>query len=146
MNDSILREICYVDTNIFVYLHDGNAPAKQRVSAQLCAAFSQTGRGRISVQVLAEWRNTMLRKFSHVVDKETRRQFIRLLEAWQPLAVTPALILRAEELCDTYNFSPYDSMHVQCALDMGCRWFLSEDMQDGLTVKGTLMLCNPYKD
>jgi predicted nucleic acid-binding protein len=28
---------------------------------------------------------------------------------------------------------------------MGCRWFLSEDMQDGLTVNGTLTVCNPYK-
>jgi predicted nucleic acid-binding protein len=145
MNDSILRDVCYVDTNIFVYLHDGSAPDKQRVSAQLCAAFAQTGKGRISVQVLSEWRNTMLRKFSGVVDKEMRRQFIRLLEAWQPLAVTPAVILRAEELCDKYKLSPYDSLHVQCALDMGCRWFLSEDMQDGLTVNGTLTFCNPYK-
>ncbi|WP_417912582.1 PIN domain-containing protein [Candidatus Electronema sp. TJ] len=146
MNDSILHDVCYVDTNIFVYLHDGSAPAKQRISAQLCAAFSQTGKGRISVQVLAEWRNTMMRKFSSQVDKEARRRFIRLLEAWQPLVVTPAVILRAEELCDKYKFSPYDSLHVQCALDMGCRWFLSEDMQDGLTVNGTLTFCNPYKE
>ncbi len=97
MNDSILSDICYLDTNIFVYLHDGSAPAKQRVSAQLCEAFSRTGKGRISVQVLSEWRNTMVRKFASVVDKETRRQFLRLLEAWQPLAVTPAIILRDEE-------------------------------------------------
>jgi predicted nucleic acid-binding protein len=91
MNDSILRDVCYVDTNIFVYLHDSSAPDKQHVSAQLCAAFAQTGRGRISVQVLSEWRNTMMRKFSGVVDKEMRRQFIRLLEAWHSRWPSPRL-------------------------------------------------------
>ncbi|CAK8720218.1 MAG: hypothetical protein CDV28_1584 [Candidatus Electronema aureum] len=100
MNDSILRDVCYLDTNIFVYLHDSNAADKQRVSA-----FAQTGMGRISVQVLSEWRNVMVRKFPHLVDKEARRQFIRLLEAWQPMAVTPAVILRARS-CATDTSSP----------------------------------------
>ncbi|MGX9726635.1 MAG: PIN domain-containing protein [Candidatus Electronema sp. VV] len=145
MSDSILQSVCYLDTNIFVYLHDSGDPQKRDISAQLWRHFLQTGSGRISVQVIAEWRNTMVRKFSQIVDKESRRKFIRLLDAWKPLVITSSIIMKAETLCDQYNFSPYDSVHVQCAIEQGCQYFLSEDMQDGLVVNEMLTFCNPYK-
>ena len=87
----------------------------------------------------------MIRKFSQVVSKEDRRKFIRLFVAWKPLVVTPSIILKAEDLCDRYHFSPFDAIHVQCALEQNCNYFLSEDMQHGLIVDGTLTFYNPYK-
>ena len=87
----------------------------------------------------------MVRKFPKVVDKESRRKFIRLLNAWKTLVITSSIIIKAETLCDQYNFSPYDSVHVQCALEQGCQYFLSEDMQDGLIFNETLTFCNPYR-
>ena len=145
MNDDISQSVCYLDTNIFVYMHDGNEVEKRSVSNRLYKSFLRTGRGRIAVQVIAEWRNTMVRKFPHFVTKEERRRFMRLLEVWNPLVITPLIIMKAEELCDHYHLSPYDSVHVQCALEQNCRYFLSEDMQDGLIVNNTLTFRNPYK-
>lgn len=145
MHGNYLNSVCYLDTNIFVYMHDEKDVLKQGISNALYKSFLNNGRGRISVQVIAEWRNTMIKKFLHVVDDETRRTFIHLLEAWNPLVIKPALLLKADELGDRYNFSPYDAIHVQCALEQGCHYFLSEDMQDGLVVNKTLTLCNPYR-
>ncbi|CAN2044890.1 PIN domain-containing protein [Candidatus Magnetomoraceae bacterium gMMP-1] len=106
MKGEYLDSICYLDTNIFVYMHDENEIEKREISNCLYKLFLQTGKGRIFVQVISEWRNTMIKKFSLVVSKEVRRNFIRLLEAWDPLVITPKLIFKADELCDCYNFSP----------------------------------------
>jgi predicted nucleic acid-binding protein len=136
--------ICYLDTNIWIYVFDQAAPAKQRVSKDILLHFHRTGRGRISVQIMSEWRNTMIKKFSHLVSAELRRRFIGYLSVWQPLPISPDILLNADELCDRYHFSPYDSIHIQCALEMNCQYFLSEDMQDGLVVDESLTICNPY--
>ena len=41
-----------------------------------------------------------------------------------------------------YNFSPYDSIHIQCALEQDCKYFLSEDMRDGLIINKKLTILN----
>ena len=137
--------ICYLDTNIFIYLFDAANPQKQRVSKELLLHFHRQHTRRISVQVLSEWRNVMIKKFNHLFDKNVRRQFIRNLAGWKPLKITPQILVEADKLCDRCSLSPYDSIHVQCALNLGCQSFLSEDMQDGVTIDGTLTIYNPYK-
>jgi len=138
--------ICYLDTNMLIYVFDTTEPAKQRVSKDLLLHFHSQRTGRISVQVLAEWRNVMIKKFSHLIDGDFRRRFIAHFSGWQPLKISPAILIKADELCDRYRFSPYDSIHIQSAIELGCQTFLSEDMQDGLVVDGKLTLCNPYKE
>ncbi len=136
--------ICYIDTNVWIYLFDTTAPAKQRISKELLQHFHQTRRGRIAVQVISEWRNTMIKKFSHLINADFRRRFMRYLAVWKPLPVSPDILIKADELCDRYSFSPYDSIHIQCALELRCEYFLSEDMQDGLVVDGLMTIKNPY--
>ncbi len=136
--------VCYIDTNIWMYLFDKTAPAKQRISKELLLHFHRSGRDRISVQVISEWRNTMIKKYSHLVDANFRRRFLRYLGVWDPFAISPEILVKADELCDRYNFSPYDSIHVQCALELDCQYFLSEDMHDGQIIDGTLTIHNPY--
>lgn len=145
MRDKYHDAVCYLDTNIFVYMHDSSDPEKKVTSDGLYKHFMKTKKGRISVQVISEWRNVMVRKYAHIVSSEMRRRFIRYLKVWKPLVTTPDIILRADRLCDLYNFSAYDSIHIQCALEQNCRYFLSEDMQDGLMINDMLTICNPYK-
>jgi len=137
--------ICYIDANILIYLFDRTELAKQQLSNDLFLHFHRNRKQRISVQIISEWRNTMVKKFSHLVDGNLRRHFIRYLGVWNPLLVTSDILVKADELCERYSFSPYDSIHVQCALELGCQYFLSEDMQDWLVVEGRLTIHNPYK-
>ena len=144
MRANYREALCYIDTNIWIYLFDKTAPVKQRTSKELLLHLHRTRQGRISVQVIAEWRNTMIKKFGHLIDADFRRRFMRYLGVWKPLSVSPGILINADKLCDRYNFSPYDSIHVQCALELNCQFFLSEDMQDGLVVDDRLTICNPY--
>lgn len=145
MNADYLQAMCYLDTNLLIYMFDRNAPAKQRKANELYLHFLRQRTGHISVQVIAEWRNAMVKKFQGLVNGELRRTFIDLLQAWNPLPISPRIIRQADELCEQYHFSPYDSIHVQCALDLNCAYLLSEDMQDGLVVEGRLTLLNPFR-
>ncbi len=111
---------------------------------ELYLHFLTTGLGRISVQVMSEWRNAMVRKFHNLIDNAYRREFLETLQAWNPLQISPEIILNADRLCDHYAFSPYDAIHIQAALELDCRYLLSEDLQDGLVVQGTLTISNPF--
>ncbi len=144
MKDKYFSSICYLDTNIFVYMHDSSNKNKQKLSNGLYKHFLSTGRGRISVQIISEWRNVMMKRYFEIVTKEERRTFIKLCEVWNPLIITPRIVFKADELCDKYNLSAYDSIHVQCALEQNCEYFLSEDMQNGLIINGVLTISNPY--
>lgn len=144
MNAKYLNSVCYLDTNLLIYMFDDRAPNKQQKANDLYLHFLTTGQGRISVQVMSEWRNAMIKKFRHLVDNEYRREFLETLQAWNPLQISSKIIIKADHLCDHYAFSPYDAIHVQAALEMECAYFLSEDLQDGLLVQGTLRIVNPF--
>lgn len=144
MNAKYLQAVCYLDTNLLIYMFDDRDMSKQQKANELYLHFLTTGLGRISVQVMSEWRNAILKKFSHLVDKDYRREFLETLKAWNPLQISPEMIIKADRLCDDYAFSPYDAIHIQAALELKCSYFLSEDLQDGLVVQKTLTIRNPF--
>ncbi|GEM_PF-4334646 len=74
MKDEYHNAVCYIDTNIFVYMHDNSNMRKRDISTELYRFFLSTGRGRISVQVISEWRNVMVRKYSDMLSNEVRRR------------------------------------------------------------------------
>jgi len=69
-----------------------------------------------------------------------------LLGVWNPAIITLTTILNAEAIAAKYCLSPFDSLHVQSAMDQSCKYFLSEDMQDGLVVDNRLEIMNPFKE
>jgi len=88
----------------------------------------------------------MIRKYATVVPAHSRRAFLRLLGVWNPAIITLTTILNAEAIAAKYCLSPFDSLHVQSAMDQSCKYFLSEDMQDGLVVDNRLEIMNPFKE
>lgn len=44
-----------------------------------------------------------------------------------------------------YALSWFDSLIVAAAIETGCETLLTEDMQDGLVVDGTLTIVNPFR-
>jgi len=87
----------------------------------------------------------MIRKYATVMPTQSRRAFLRLLGVWNPATITLTTIQNAETLTAKYCLSPFDSLHVQSALDQTCKYFLSEDMQDGLVVDNRLEIVDPFK-
>jgi len=136
----------YLDTNIFIYAVDTRDDRKHSIARDLIDSTFQKGICAYSVQVMAEWRNVMIRKFRTQMSAEYRANFLKWLMSNNPSPITGNLILRADDIANKYSISPFDSTHIQSALDMNCQYFLSEDMQDGLVIDGKLTIVNPFSD
>lgn len=145
MSADYLQSLCYLDTNVFIYLFDHLAGEKQVVAQEIYRQSLRSGLARVSVLVVSEWRNVMIRKYKDIINSEVRGEFLELFRVWNPAVITIDTICKAEELAQQYCLSPFDSLHVQSALDQHCQYFLSEDMQDGLCVCDQLEIINPFR-
>ena len=87
--------------------------------------------------------NALLRK--HGADEPRVRTVID--EFYRRCTVVPhdrALQLDASELRERYGFSHYDGLIVAAALRAGVAHLVTEDLQDGLVVRGSLTVKNPF--
>jgi predicted nucleic acid-binding protein len=66
-------------------------------------------------------------------------------EKYPVVEMDEGILLTASQLRQEYDFSYWDSLVVSCALAAGAEILYSEDMQDGLIVRGELKIINPLK-
>jgi predicted nucleic acid-binding protein len=71
----------FFDTNILVYLFDGDAPEKQERSRILFTTETQEGRIVLSTQVLQEFYVAVTRKLAAPLPPETAEQAVRHFSA-----------------------------------------------------------------
>ena len=136
----------YLDTNVFIYAVDKRDIRKHTIARDLIETAIHKGICAYSVQVMAEWRNVMIRKFQDQMSAEYRGRFLTWLMENNPFPMTGDLICRAEKVVTRYSISPFDSTHIQSALELKCQYFFPEDMQDGLVIDGTLTIFNPFAE
>jgi|SRR5208282_5478939 len=134
----------FLDTNIFVYSFDQSAPAKARRAAQLVREALTTQKGVISFQVVQEFFNVALKKFSQPMQASDAGQY--LIAVFRPLlAVHSSQALYAEALFlhAQSGLSWYDSLIVSAAIQSQCEILFSEDLQHGQRF-GALQVRNPF--
>lgn len=97
-----------------------------------------------------------LAKVGQVVDLYTTRRkagldwteidrFIRHVKSLCDVRpMTVAVHDEGRRLAERYRLSTCDALICAAALDAGAQQLFSEDMQDGLTVDGSLRIVNPY--
>ena len=69
---------------------------------------------------------------------------MRSLLAWGPTTVDRRVVEGAWNLQDTYKLSWWDALIVSAALLAGCRYLLTEDLQEGQELE-TLVVLNPFR-
>ena len=138
-----MSDLYFVDTNIFVYRRDRNAGEKQRAADAWIRFLWRSERGRISTQVLSEYYVTVTQKLIPGLPREQARAEVVELSSWGPLALSVAVVIRALEIQDRFQLSYWDSLIAAAAQVSGCRVLLSEDLQDGLDIEGTVVQ-NPF--
>jgi predicted nucleic acid-binding protein len=144
MNVLDLPGLFFLDTNIFVYSFDATAPQKQQTARNLIHNALGTQRGVISAQVVQEFLNVALRKFTQPMTITESRDYLKITLLPLCRHYPSALFYdRALLLKEATGFSFYDSLIVAAAVDMGCSTLLSEDLQDGRTVQGVKII-NPF--
>jgi predicted nucleic acid-binding protein len=134
----------FVDTNVFVYSRDAAKPEKQARAAEWMAYLWETGAGRLSLQVLAEFYAVVTRKLKPGLDSASARQDVEDLFAWQPAPLTPDLIVEAWTLQDLFQLSWWDALIIAAAKLQGCTAVLSEDFQHGQDFQGVRVM-DPFR-
>lgn len=130
---------CFFDTNLLVYLYSVDEPMKRRAVEQ---RLSETGSALISIQVVSELSNVLLRKFK--LDEKEVADVINELESrfgiWPQSTAT---IRSALDLKAQFQFSYFDSLIVASAIESGCETLYSEDFQHGQSIGKRLRIVNP---
>ena len=133
----------FVDTNVLVYCRDLTEPDKQPLAEAWLAHLWNERAGRLSAQVLNEYYVTVTRKLRPGLDPATARSEIRSLLAWRPVPLDRQTLEGAWRLEDGYGISFWDSLIVSAALVAGCRYLLTEDLQDRQAFEG-IEVVNPF--
>jgi predicted nucleic acid-binding protein len=135
----------FYDSNLFVYLFDETAPAKQQRADALIRTALEEQTGCISFQVVQETLNVLTRKLARPLtpaDAEVFMQLI-LMPLWTVMP-SAALYSKAIELQGRSAIGFYDALIVAAALQAGSTRLLSEDLQHG-QMFGALRVENPFR-
>jgi predicted nucleic acid-binding protein len=134
----------FLDTNIFVYTFDLNAPAKAAMAASLIRSALQSQNGFISYQVVQEFFNVALRRFAQPMSAADAVQYLgTVLRPMLRIHSSQALFAEALNVKASAGLSWFDSIIVASALQAGCTRLLTEDLQHGRRF-GSLCIENPF--
>jgi predicted nucleic acid-binding protein len=139
-----MKDRFFLDTNIFAYSFDSNASAKQERARDLIVHGIKTRKAVVSYQVVQEFFNLALRKFSRPMNVAEAEQYLQTV--FQPLLAiqsSSTLFSHALRLQDKRHLSWYDSLIVAAAIESQCTILYSEDMHDGHRL-GELEIKNPF--
>lgn len=134
----------FLDTNIFIYSFDRSAVVKAQKAAQLIRKALTTHKGIISYQVVQEFFNVALRKFSRPMKAADAEQYLGTV--FRPLLgvhSSPALYAEALHLQAKSGLTWYDSLIVSAAIQAQCDLLFTEDLQHGQRF-GSLQVANPF--
>ena len=71
------KDTFFLDTNIFVYSFDISAPDKSRRANQLIARALSSGKGVVSYQVIQEFFNVALRRFTQPMKAKEAEEYLK---------------------------------------------------------------------
>ena len=137
-----------VDTNVLVYLFDGDAPAKQEVSRRLVeSCFRGEAEYSVSVQNLAEFSVVVTEKVEHPMPTDEVRRFVQAIagfDGWHVVAYGPATVDRALEIRESYRVHFWDALLAATMLEHGIDSLCSEDTH--LSRVPGIAVVNPYSE
>ena len=128
----------FFDTNVLLYLLSADAAKADRVEETLAAGAT------ISVQVLNEFASVALRKLG-MQAAEVRDALEPIITVCKVVPLTIEIHQSGLQLAERYGFSFYDALIVAAAIDSGCTTLITEDLQHGQVIAGTLTISNPFR-
>ena len=140
-----MKDKIFIDTNIFVYSFDHDNNKKRERAIELIKNALMGPNTFISIQVIKEFFNVSLRKFTTPMNHSEAKKYLENV-FMQFNVVYPGydLISEALDIQVTTKYSWYDSLIISAALQANCTLLLSEDMQDGQKIR-QLKIKNPFK-
>ncbi len=133
----------FFDTNILVYLFDGDAPAKRDRAREVFGREVESGRFVTSTQVLQEFYVAVTRKLTLPLSSEEAEDAVAALIELPVTPVNPRLILQGIRRAREMQVSFWDALIIEAALVAGAGRLMTEDLQHGRDVDG-LRIVNPF--
>jgi predicted nucleic acid-binding protein len=134
----------FLDTNIFVYTFDLEAPEKAKRAENLIAEALASGAGLISYQVAQEFVAVARKPFRTPMSfEQIERYWLTTLRPLLLVPSSPGMFIRALDLARRDQLSWYDSLIVAAAIQGECEILYSEDLQHGRRF-GDLVVQNPF--
>jgi len=135
-----------LDTNVLVYFYDHNSPEKQKQARLILGHLSTLKNGCISVQSLAEFVSSTMRKLKPpFTPSEAMEEANLLAVSLQVFDLTPQIVLEAARGVRDHQLSYYDAQIWAAARLNQILIVLSEDFQDEQTIEG-VRFANPFAD
>jgi len=138
-----MTALVLVDTNVFVYAHTVDEPAKRNRAREWLEILWNEQRGRTSIQVLTEFFSVATRGKALDLSQDEAWEVVRSLSAWQPHALDTESLNRAHDLLRRYELNWWDCLVVAAAQAQGCSLLLTEDLQDKANYGG-IVVRNPF--
>jgi predicted nucleic acid-binding protein len=128
----------FLDTNILIYALTASDPRCSIAQSLLRAG------GVISVQALNEFANVARRKLRRSwPEVELALSTLRLLFP-NPRSITAGTHEAALTIAQAEGYSFYDALIVASALEARCTTLLTEDLQHGRVIRGSLTIRDPF--
>src|SRR5690348_16616418 len=107
--------VAFVDSNVLLYAHGLDAGVKRERGVAKLRELWNSGRGRLSVQVLQEFYVNATQKLTTSIARSTAREIVRTYGVWVRHATTADTVTRASEICDMARLSFWDALIVASA-------------------------------
>jgi len=138
-----MKDKVFLDTNIIVYAHDRSSGEKHAVAREIMDYLWESRKGVISVQVLQEFFVCVTKKIVKPLHLKNARTILEYLLNWDVVVNDKYVTLKAIDLQEKYQFSFWDSLVIQAAIQGKARILFSEDLADGQVVKD-LKILTPF--
>jgi predicted nucleic acid-binding protein len=137
-----MTDLLFVDTNLLIYSLDPANPGKRASAVNLIAASFAAGTMVTSPQCLNECYRVLTRK-ALLIRRDEARAFVVTLLPTCRAPLDGDTIALAWDVESRTGYDWWDSLLLAAALLARCRYFLSEDLQDGRVIDG-LTILNPF--
>ncbi len=133
----------FVDTNVLIYARDAKAAAKRAEAVAWLDALAFERRLTINLQVMNELARWLLRNDPTRPAESIRRE-VEAMKRYGDSALTEQDVALAWDVRGSLGYQWFDCLLLAAASLRGCRYFLSEDMSDGVRFRHITIL-NPFR-
>ena len=132
----------FIDSNVLLYAAEEKAGTKAARSAEWLRYLLRTGLGIANLQVLNEVTNVLIKHGG--MRPEAVFSIVDGYALFGSSAINFETVAAARILHFENGYSWWDCLLLASAIELRCRFFLSEDMQDGHRIRG-LTIISPFR-